>query len=85
MDAGPRNLLLLSKGTSISFKNINHTQLHLILFAGQQINEPIFRSGPFIMNAAKELTEAESDFKHGKNGFEKAFGWKSQAIKRLKK
>ena len=85
MDAGSRNLLLLSKGTSISFRNMHHTQLHFILVAGQQINEPIFRSGPFIMNTAKELADAEMDFKQSKNGFEKSFGWKSQAIKRLKK
>jgi len=31
------------------------------------------------MNSEKEIHEAFEDFNYGKNGFEKAAGWKSQS------
>jgi redox-sensitive bicupin YhaK (pirin superfamily) len=69
----------LTKGDSVYFKNEKSTQLHFVLIAGEPLNEPIVQHGPFVMNSEKEIHEAFEDFNYGKNGFEKAAGWKSQS------
>ena len=38
---------------------------HFLLIAGKQLNEPIARGGPFVMNTREELMQAFSDYKSG--------------------
>ena len=42
--------------------------LHVLLIAGQPINEPIARYGPFVMNTWEEIEQAFSDYRSGKLG-----------------
>ncbi|XP_047137009.1 uncharacterized protein LOC100202256 [Hydra vulgaris] len=45
----------------------NHN-MHVLVLAGQPINEPIVRNGPFVMNTQEEIIQAFSDYKSGKLG-----------------
>lgn len=49
----------------------------LLFLAGQPLNEPVHHVGPFVMSTQLEVQQAFLDFQMGRNGFEKAVGWKS--------
>jgi len=49
-----------------------------VLISGRPNNEPIVQRGPFVMNTQQEIMQAFTDFQYGKNGFEKASGWRSE-------
>jgi len=49
----------------------------VLFLAGQPLNEPVVQYGPFVMNSQEEIQKAFLDFQTGRNGFEKAVGWKS--------
>ncbi|MFI8764202.1 pirin family protein [Streptomyces sp. NPDC053792] len=44
------------------------TATEVLILTGEPIGEPIARSGPFVMNTAAELREAERDFSQGRMG-----------------
>lgn len=56
-------LALLSDGKNISI-NSNHSSEFLIL-AGPELNEPIARYGPFVMNTKEEIQQAYLDYQNG--------------------
>ena len=37
-----------------------------------------YNSGPFVMNTYEEISQAIMDYSEGKNGFERAPGWRSE-------
>ena len=39
-----------------------------IVVAGEPLNEPIARGGPFVMNTKKEILEAFDDYQSGRMG-----------------
>lgn len=41
---------------------------HVILLAGQPIDEPIVQYGPFVMNSVEEIEQAIEDVQSGKFG-----------------
>ena len=52
--------------------------MHLLFFISPAMIVVIKSiSGPFVMNTNEQIQEAISDYRKGKNGFEKAPGWKS--------
>ncbi len=56
-------LALLSEGQSIELKS--ETGAELLLLAGPEINEPIARYGPFVMNTREEIHQAVVDYQNG--------------------
>lgn len=56
---------------------------NFVLISGKPIGEPVVQHGPFVMNTQREILQAFDDYRNGKNGFEKAPGWKSEIGKVL--
>ena len=52
----------------VSFKAQGNEPLSLLLIAGQPINEPIARYGPFVMNNQAEIKQALVDYQEGRMG-----------------
>ena len=62
-----KNLAVLSKGANVKIKS-NREGARFLLIAGQPLNEPIARMGPFVMNTQAEIRQAFNDFHNGKFG-----------------
>jgi redox-sensitive bicupin YhaK (pirin superfamily) len=50
---------------------------HFVVIAGQPTNEAIVQYGPFVMTTQEEIQATFEDFHMGRNGFEKAPGWRA--------
>ena len=50
----------------------------VVLIAGQPLDQPVVRLGPFVMNTEEEVQQAMRDFRRFENGFERARGWESE-------
>jgi len=59
-----RQLAVLSKGTSLNLHSEENSRF--LLIAGNPINEPIARSGPFVMNTQQQLKEAFDDYRNNR-------------------
>ncbi|XP_038658662.1 pirin isoform X6 [Scyliorhinus canicula] len=76
----PHHVAILDDGENVQVENKDHEVSRFVLIAGEPINEPVVKHGPFVMNSQEEIAEALEDYRTGKNGFEKAKGWKSKAV-----
>ncbi|CAH1778444.1 unnamed protein product [Owenia fusiformis] len=72
-------LVLGDAGSSINVENQGLEPCHFVLVAGKPIGEPIVQHGPFVMNTQQEIQETINDYRYGKNGFENAPSWRSEA------
>jgi redox-sensitive bicupin YhaK (pirin superfamily) len=43
-----------------------------VMIGGEMIREKVVQHGPFVMNTREEIMEAMSDYRSGRNGFERA-------------
>jgi hypothetical protein len=60
-----RNTLgVLSAGEKIQVSS-RVVETSFLLIAGKQLNEPIARGGPFVMNTKEEILKAFEDYKNG--------------------
>ncbi len=53
---------------TIEFTAVGNQPLSVLLIAGQPINEPIARYGPFVMNYQAEIKQALVDYQEGRMG-----------------
>jgi len=58
-------------------------QTRFVLIAGQPLDQRVIQYGPFVVNTAQQVQDAFEDFQMGKNGFEKAPGWRSEIGKAM--
>ena len=56
-------LAILSKGEDIEIKS--EVDSEFLILAGPEINEPIVRYGPFVMNTREEINQAFLDYQNG--------------------
>lgn len=56
-------LALLSEGKKISIQS--NASSEFLILAGPELNEPIARHGPFVMNTREEIQQAFSDYQNG--------------------
>ncbi|XP_077374338.1 pirin isoform X2 [Festucalex cinctus] len=73
----PHHTVVFGDGDSVRFENKGSDMSHFVLIAGEPINEPVVKHGPFVMNTEEEINQAISDYRNGQNGFERALKWKS--------
>ena len=55
---------LLTQGSEITFKT-GKDGSEFLLMGGPELNEPIARYGPFVMNTREEIHQAVIDFQNG--------------------
>ncbi len=60
-------LAVLSDGTSLQ-ADAGADGARFLLIAGKPFNEPVARSGPFVMNTPEEIQQAYSDYRRGDFG-----------------
>ncbi|BDU25137.1 pirin-like C-terminal cupin domain-containing protein [Flavobacterium sp. GSB-24] len=56
------------EGTEIQFTNNSIADTDILVFGGENYDEPIVTYGPFVMNTKEEIAEAYNDFYAGKYG-----------------
>lgn len=71
-------VLEMSDEKDLTHRFFSKTGAGFILIAGQPINEPIARHGPFVMNHQDEIVQAFKDYQECKNGFEARANWSSK-------
>ena len=61
---GARNLAILGAGDTLEVRS-EGVASRFLLIAGQRIDEPIARGGPFVMNTQDEVQQAFADYQSG--------------------
>ena len=61
---GHRELGILGEGDHIAVTSENSARF--LLVAGQPLNEPVARGGPFVMNTKTEIMQAFTDYQNGR-------------------
>ena len=56
-------LAILSEGEEITIQCTSKSEF--LILAGPELNEPVERYGPFVMNTREEIHQAFSDFQNG--------------------
>jgi len=66
-EAGEAELIVCSRNGA-QMKVVAHEDSRILVMAGEPIDEPIARYGPFVMNTKAELVQAVNDYQAGKMG-----------------
>ncbi|XP_061608725.1 pirin isoform X8 [Phyllopteryx taeniolatus] len=74
----PHHTVVFGDGDCVRFENKGYDISHFVLIAGEPINEPVVKHGPFVMNTQEEISQAISDYRNAQNGFERALNWRSK-------
>ncbi|XP_061526759.1 pirin isoform X2 [Phycodurus eques] len=74
----PHHTVVFGDGDCVRFVNKGYDISHFVLIAGEPINEPVVKHGPFVMNTQEEISQAISDYRNAQNGFERALNWRSK-------
>jgi redox-sensitive bicupin YhaK (pirin superfamily) len=61
-------VLFAQDGNEVRIENTGNATLDVLLIGGMQLNEPIARYGPFVMNTENEIRQAFEDYRLGRMG-----------------
>lgn len=77
---GPHHTIALTRDDNVDGVTVTtkSEKASFVLLAGEPTNEPVVQHGPFVMNTREQIMQAFTDYQYGKNGFERAPGWKSE-------
>ena len=56
-------MAVLSKGKKIKIRSEGDSEF--LILAGPEIDEPVARYGPFVMNTREEINQAITDYQNG--------------------
>ena len=62
---GAGNLAVLATGERVHVVGAGASN-RFLLVAGMQLNEPVARAGPFVMNTRQQVMDAFQDFREGR-------------------
>ena len=65
---GGQMVLFAQDGNEVRIENTGNATLDVLLIGGMQLNEPIARYGPFVMNTENEIRQAFEDYRLGRMG-----------------
>ncbi|XP_066512367.1 pirin-like isoform X1 [Hoplias malabaricus] len=74
----PHYTVVFDDGDCVRMENKESEEAHLVLIAGEPINEPVVQHGPFVMTTEEEIEQTFRDYRTGTNGFERAKHWQSK-------
>jgi redox-sensitive bicupin YhaK (pirin superfamily) len=67
--AGDGQMVMFGQdGDEVRIENAGQTALDVLLLAGEPLNEPVARYGPFVMNTTEEIHQAIADYQRGRMG-----------------
>jgi len=67
--AGPHELALFrNDGEEVRLEASGREPLRVLLIAGEPLDEPVARAGPFVMNSRAEVVQAFEDYQSGRLG-----------------
>lgn len=82
----PYHTLVLTQNpsaTGVKVSNAGEGKARFILVAGEPLDQEVVQYGPFVMNSRAEIQQTLLDFQGGRNGFERAPGWRSKIGARM--
>lgn len=66
-----REFMYINEVGVLDFAGIRKVSIHHLCIARTPF------AGPFVMNTREQIQEAMTDYRNGRNGFEKAHSWNS--------
>lgn len=67
--AGDGQMVMFGQdGDEVRIENASQNVLDVLLLAGEPLNEPVARYGPFVMNTTEEIHQAIADYQRGRMG-----------------
>jgi redox-sensitive bicupin YhaK (pirin superfamily) len=79
-EVGAQNVCVLSAAAGeegVRLRSRSKAGTRFVLIAGEPLDQPMVLQGPFVSTSRDGAAQALRDYQSGRNGFEKALGWRS--------
>lgn len=85
-DVGAHHVCVLSASSGeegVRLRSRSRSGARFVLIAGEPLDQPMVLQGPFVSTSRDGAAQALRDYQSGRNGFEKALGWRSDIGKNV--